>query len=154
MEHKDYSGSKAADLFSLILIILLSFAFFWTLPANTEIEASPAFSLIGTIQGEHLSGAVLQDTTGEQSFFPLFEKLPDGSQVVKVRPDSILLRGSDGINYEMFIVHGAKSVGAVRPSSPADPYAGTVRKAPEERPLRPYERRRQNRHGIQTSDDE
>jgi len=156
VENKAYSGTKRADCSSLILIILFSFAFFCPLPANAQM-ANSTFSLIGTIQGEHVSGAVLQDNTGEQTFYQLFEKLPDGSQVVKVRPDSILLKGSDGINYEMFIVHGTKpagAVGAVRPSSAADPYAGAVRKAPEERPASAYERRRQKRLGNRSSDDE
>ena len=34
-------------------------------------------------------------------FFRLFEKLPNGSQMIEVRKDSIVLKGTNGLIYEM-----------------------------------------------------
>jgi hypothetical protein len=75
---------------------------------NAPGGASTSFRLIGTIEGEPLIGAVLQDTSGKQAFYQLREKLPDGSQIVHVREDSISLKSEDGTVYDMYITHDTK----------------------------------------------
>ena len=120
---------------------------------NAQVATQSGYSLIGTIQSDDFSGAVISVAKGEQSFFRLFEKLHDGSQIIKIRADSIVLRGTEGLTYEMYILHETRNVAAV-PFLPFDPFAGATRKPPAERLLSAYERRRQNRHGKGTSDDE
>lgn len=66
--------------------------------------------LVGTIDGRKLAGAVFQDTTGKQTFFPLHEKLPDGSRIVKIRDDSIVLKDENGNLFEMYFSRDTKTV--------------------------------------------
>ena len=135
------------------MILLVSFAF-CEQSANAELSANSTLSLIGTIEGTLVSGAVLQDTAGEQAFYRLYDKLPDGSQVVKVLSDGILLKGADGTAYEMSITRQKKSIAATQPYSASDPSVEAIHNPPAERPLRAYERRRQNRMGNRNSDAE
>ncbi|HYA88350.1 MAG TPA: hypothetical protein VEI57_14945 [Nitrospirota bacterium] len=72
------------------------------------------YNLIGTIRSGDFSGAVIKVEKGEQSFFRLFEKLPDGSQLVQVRDDSISIKGTDDTLYDMFISH-EKTLGSDAP---------------------------------------
>lgn len=123
-------------------MVFFSFAF-CVQSASAQVVENSTFRLIGTIEGMLLSGAVLEDSTGKQSFYYLTEKLPDGSQVIKVQSKSILLKGPDGIAYEMYAVNG-KSTAAVVPYSTSDPFAGGTRKTPAERTLNAYEKRVQN----------
>ncbi len=130
----------ALSTVTIFLVLLLDHV----LAAQT---AGPqGYLLMGTVQSEDFIGAVIKDPAGEQSFYRLNDKLPDGSQVVKVEADSILLRRTDGMSYELFITHDTKTTvqanpsasvnptPSVRPTVPADPYAsgappsGTPRK--------------------------
>ncbi len=73
---------------------------------NTASAAEPAgFYLIGTIVSKEFTGAVIKDGTGLQTFFRLYDALPDGSKIVRVQDDSISLKGTDGSLYDMFIAH-------------------------------------------------
>jgi type II secretion system protein C len=54
------------------------------------------YTLIGTVEGEHFSGAVLEDKSG-QAFYRIQQKLPDGSSLVKVTRDKVSIRRSDGV---------------------------------------------------------
>jgi hypothetical protein len=119
---------------------------------NAQAATLPGYSLVGTIRSGDFSGAVVIVSKGEQSFFRLFEKLPDGSQLIKVREDSIVLKGTDGLTYEMYILHETRNVPAV-PYSPFDPFAGGVRQHPAKRPLSAYERVRQSQSGKQADDE-
>ena len=100
----------------------------------TIATAQADYRLIGTIEGKGFTGAVLDDSTGVQTLYRLHERLPDGSQIVKVRSDSISLKRSDGTPYELFIVHDAKPsspqgrTGAVPPTVVSPPVA--VQQAP------------------------
>jgi hypothetical protein len=77
----------------------------------TALPAAPSvFRLIGTVEGKAFAGAVLDDATGAQSFYRINDKLPDGSQVVKVQSDSISLKRDDGTAYELYITHDTKTV--------------------------------------------
>jgi hypothetical protein len=162
MKYKDHSGSKAAAR-SLALIIILAFTFSIQ-PANAQMGENATFRLIGTIDGMLLSGAVLEDTAGKQVFYQLKEKLPDGSQIVKVQPRNIVVKGPDGIAYELYIVNrtnssaanssGMQSAAASPPSSVSDPFAGGRRVAPEERPQRAYDKRVQKLSGRQRPNDD
>ena len=88
-----------------------------------------ASRLIGTIQSKNFIGAVFSDSKGEQSFYRVFEILPDGSKIVAVRSDSISLKGTDGMSYDMYIAHdmtksaSANTASPVQPVVPAEPVA-------------------------------
>lgn len=78
-------------------------------PAKEGAVAS-SFRLIGTVEGEVFSGAVLEDASLVQNFYRLGEKLPDGSQLVKVMRDRAALRLSDGSTTDLQIVEDTKIV--------------------------------------------
>jgi len=139
------------NLFLMNLLFILQLSL--TGHVNAQVATQSGYSLIGTIQSDDFTGAVISVSKGEQSFFRLFEKLPDGSQIVAVRPDYITLKGTDGLSYELFILHETKNIAAV-PFSPLDPFAGATRKPPSERPLSAYKRGRLDRLGKHNSDDE
>ncbi len=104
------------------LALLIFFLSSWCFVIDIRVEAQEApsgYSLNGTIQSSDLTGAVITVAKGEQSFFRKFERLPDGSQIVGVRPDSILLKRADGTTYEMYILHETKTVASAQPSQPS-----------------------------------
>jgi hypothetical protein len=122
------------SLFSAVAPVCLFLVFTSLLASSLSAEsasgASPegapsSFSLIGTIKSGPFSGAVLQDATGKQTFYQLHEKLPDGSRIVKLREDSISLKGEDGTVYDMYIAHDTKSAASssgYNASNPASIY--------------------------------
>jgi general secretion pathway protein C len=61
-----------------------------------QASAPSTYVLIGTIEGEHFSGAVLDSPANPQAFYRLNEKLPDGSRIIKVKHDSVSLKLADG----------------------------------------------------------
>ncbi len=69
---------------------------------------SQPLRLIGVIEGGKFAGAVLVDSTGEQTFYRMREELPDGSRIVKMANDHIVIKRSDGTSYELFIIHDTK----------------------------------------------
>ncbi len=143
---------------SLIAALLLSAA-----TADSQSAGPQTAKLIGTIQSDGFVGAVISDAKGEQIFYRLKEKLPDGSQIVKVRQDSILLKGADGTSYEIFVSHETTAAAAspTNPAASANPNTPeamrnalrerspeTLQNAPRERPPSSYEKR----HGKRKSD--
>lgn len=108
---KKYSTQEVA----VIVAVLISLTFFFVDNVNAQVAATGSFRLIGTIKSRNFGGAVFQDTNGKQSFFQLYEKLPDGSQIVKVRDDSISLKGDDGTIYDMYISRVTKTIASVNP---------------------------------------
>lgn len=82
-----------------------------------------ASRLIGTIQSKNFIGAVFSDSKGEQSFYRVFDTLPDGSKIVAVRSDSISLKGASGTRYDIYVNHDMKTVavGAESQSAPINP---------------------------------
>lgn len=85
--------------------------------AHGQVAGQAGYNLIGTIRSGDFSGAVIIVAKGEQSFIRLFEKLPDGSQIVQVRDDSISLKGTDGTLYDIYISHERIAGSAVSPPS-------------------------------------
>ena len=77
-------------------------------------ESYTAYTLIGTIEGEFFSGAVLADATNLQAFYRLNQKLPDGSQIVNVKRDRVKIKRSDGSTVEIQIVDDTKIVNVAR----------------------------------------
>jgi general secretion pathway protein C len=69
-------------------------------PSNAPAAETVVYRLIGTVEGESFAGAVLEDSTG-QAFYRIHQKLPDGSQIVKVQRDRITLRRADGGSTEL-----------------------------------------------------
>jgi hypothetical protein len=94
---------------TLLVPFFMAFTLFFVQPANAQKAANTTYLLIGTIGGMSLSGAVFQDSTGEQFFYRLYDKLPDGSQIVKLRDDSVSLKDENGVVYDMFTSHDKKT---------------------------------------------
>lgn len=86
--------------------------------------------LIGTVEGETFAGAVLEDTAGQQTFYRLNQKLPDGFQIIRVQRDRITLKKPSGGTTELQIVDDAKIVSVAKPAA-AGP--GGVRKVSDGR---------------------
>jgi len=130
---------NVSKLFRVALVFTLVLFFVDTLDAQ---PAGPQVTrLIGTIQSKNFIGAVFSDSKGEQSFYRVFDTLPDGSKIVTVRSDSISLKGSDGTSYDMYIAHdmtmspATNTAASIRPDVPADhPLPPAIQKAiPEPR---------------------
>lgn len=85
-------------------------------PSSAPAAETSAYKLIGTIEGEVFSGAVLEDTTG-QAFYRIHQKLPDGSQIIKVGRDRITIKRSDGGTIELQVVDDTKIVNMTKPGS-------------------------------------
>jgi general secretion pathway protein C len=82
-------------------------------PSGSPTATPSAYRLIGTVEGDSFSGAVLEDASG-QAFYRLDQKLTDGSRIVKVQRDRVTLRRADGSTTEIQIVDDTKIVN-VRP---------------------------------------
>jgi hypothetical protein len=67
-----------------------------------------------------MSGAVLEDASGMQTFYRLHEPLPDGSQCIKVRSDHVVLKLPDGIVYEVYISQNSRAGVPIFSPSAAD----------------------------------
>jgi general secretion pathway protein C len=85
-------------------------------PSSAPAAETSIYKLIGTIVGDAFSGAVLEDTTG-QAFYRIHEKLPDGSQIVKVERDRIKIRRADGGTTDLQVVDETKIVNVPRPGA-------------------------------------
>jgi len=152
--HVPMRNKTARSLVLINLVITLSLlSLCLSDRVHAQVAAPSGYSLVGTIQSQNFIGAVIIVTKGEQSLFRLFDKLPDGSQIIKVRPDSISLKGEDGTTFNMYIAHEMKTVASV-PYSTSDPFAGKVWNPAAERPVSAYEKRHQIRRGTQSSDGE
>ena len=134
-------------VFIFITLLLLSAHF-------VNAQASNSYRLIGMIQSRNFTGIVMSDSKGEQSFYRLSDKMPDGSQIVEIRSNSISLRRTDGTLYNMFISVDTKtnaSVASVKPDVPVDPYApGAIRNTTTEQQnpqVRPHGRRGRTQSG-------
>jgi len=111
--------------FLCILLIASGLAF--VNPAEAQSlsagqATSPSVSrLVGTVEGGPFSGAVFDDGTGIQAFYPLHGQLPDGSLLLKVRSNSIVVKKNDGALYEIFTTAGANSAVTAMPSQNITP---------------------------------
>ncbi|MHB8844354.1 MAG: hypothetical protein ACYC7L_06345 [Nitrospirota bacterium] len=136
--HKTTSHTILRGFFLVLAISL----FFQEAVLSASSAATPSPSsprLVGTVEGGPFSGAVFDDGTGVQAFYRLHEKLPDGSTIVKVRSDSIVIKKDDGLHYEMYTTGTANSAATALPSpdlSPARPRTSSNR-GPGSPPIRP-----------------
>lgn len=78
--------------------------------AGSSAPASSLYRLVGTIEGESFSGAVLEEPGKGQTFYRPGEKMPDGSQIIKVLRDKITLRQADGSAVELHVIDDTKIV--------------------------------------------
>lgn len=83
-------------------------------PSSSPTVESSVYRLIGTIEGDSFSGAVLEDASG-QAFYRINQKLSDGSQIIKVQRDKIILRRTDGSTTELQVVDDTKIVNVSKP---------------------------------------
>lgn len=124
-------NKKEKSFQPIIIILIIVFCFV------TGVQAQTAYRLIGIIESSNFTGAVIDDSAGSQLFYRLRERLPDGSQIVRVKSDSILLKRSDGTSYELFIIHDTKpSSQHARPPVNASPPVNIGNTAPEALPER------------------
>jgi type II secretion system protein C len=79
--------------------------------------ASTTYKLIGTVAGRVFAGAVLEDGTG-QAFYQMDRKLPDGSVIIKVARNKIVLRRPDGTTVDVEVIEDAKIVSVRNSSGP------------------------------------
>jgi hypothetical protein len=100
--------------------------------------APPSYRLIGTVGGKSFVGAVFDDPTGAQSFSRLYDKLPDGSQIVNVYDDRIALKRPDGSVFEMYTIHDtAKAAPSTKSPVSAGRSAPASAVSEDRRPERP-----------------
>lgn len=97
-------------------------------PSGTASSEASAFRLIGTIESERFAGAVLEDAGGIQTFYRIFEKMPDGSQIIKVQRDRVTIRKADGGTVDVQVVDDARIVNVSKPGAQGP---GGVRKLSE-----------------------
>ena len=95
-------------------------------PSSSPAVESSVYRLIGTIEGASFSGAVLEDASG-QAFYRINQKLPDGSQIIKVQRDKVVLRRADSSTTEIQVVDDTKIVIVSKPVATG----GGVRKLSE-----------------------
>ncbi len=84
-------------------------------PSSGPVAESSSYRLIGTIEGEMFAGAVIEDSSG-QAFYRINQKLPDGSQIVKVRKDRITVQRADGSTTEIQVIDDTKIVNIPKPA--------------------------------------
>jgi general secretion pathway protein C len=72
------------------------------------------YKLIGTVEGEVFTGAVLEDKSG-QTFYRINQKLPDGSDLVKIMRDKVIIRRADGALVNLEVVDDTKIVAVQQP---------------------------------------
>lgn len=80
-----------------------------------EVEVTN-YRLIGTVEGDAFSGAVLEDDSG-QAFYRIHQKLEDGSRIIKVRSNRVTLRRADGSSAELEIVDDTEIVNIPKPAA-------------------------------------
>lgn len=95
--------------YSLLLFIFLN--------GTSAGAAESSYRLVGTVESEDFTGAVIIEADGKQTFYRLREILPDGAELVKVHSKSISLKGSDGSRYDMFITAAGKLETVSAPSA-------------------------------------
>jgi len=78
-------------------------------PSSGPAVESSNYKLIGTIEGQDFSGAVLEDSTG-QAFYRLNQKLPDGSRIVKVKHEKVTLQRPEGSLFDVLLADDDKIV--------------------------------------------
>jgi hypothetical protein len=119
MDHEKMDRQSPGKIYPFLAIIGLHIflSLILVARANAQPSADPSsLRLIGTVMAGRFTGAVLGDAKGEQTFYRLYENLPDGSQLVKVQRDHILVKRSDGAVYEIYIAHDTNT--AVLQSAP------------------------------------
>jgi hypothetical protein len=75
-----------------------------------QLDAAPSgstFRLVGTVESGPFTGAVIDDTTNPQAFYRLNAKLPDGSQLVEVQSNHIILKEPDGTLAALYVTPGS-----------------------------------------------
>jgi len=77
--------------------------------------AAPDYHLIGTVEGDVFSGAVLEDKTG-QTFYRIDQKLTDGSVITKVMRDKITIKKPDGTTAILQVTDETKIVTIQQPA--------------------------------------
>jgi general secretion pathway protein C len=89
-------------------------------PSSGPAVESSNYKLIGTVEGGSFSGAVLEDSTG-QVFYRTHQKLPDGSQIIKVKREKVTLQRSDGSTFDILLADEDKIINMQTPGGNTGP---------------------------------
>ena len=116
---RSIKGKTVGMLLCSALVFILPHFFVNTVDA--QATGPQASRLIGTIQSKKFIGAVFSDSKGEQTFYRVHDTLPDGSKLVAVRSDSISLKGTDGMSYDMYIAHDMTKSAIANTVAPVQP---------------------------------
>jgi hypothetical protein len=83
-------------------------------------EAGPDYSagkLVGTMRSGSLSGAVFENASGEQKFYRKGVTFSDGSRIVSVDSESIVVRTPEGSSVEYLVTRGTSGRSGTAPAS-------------------------------------
>ncbi len=149
------SMTTGSALKAVVLAILPTILFASAGLRTSWAADQSGYRLIGTIQSSTLIGAVIKDGTNSQSFYQLYDKLPDGSQIVKIHEDSISLKSPDGVLYDMYIAH-EKIVGSAVPEAAAIEPSSPPENVPPDRrpPQNPMGRPGRHSHHVSEENEE
>ncbi len=136
-------------LIAVLVLFMIGISF-----GNAAAAEPAGFNLIGTIVSKAFTGAVIKDGTGMQTFFRLYEALPDGSKIVRVQDDNISLKGTDGSLYDMYISHEKIAGSAAPPQISANSPVNINTPSPAYPGADVINARRQRRHSRHSSEEE
>jgi hypothetical protein len=117
-------GAYSAERTHLLIIIRLTGLI--VLFSTAIASGAPDGRLVGTIRGGGFSGVVIEDEQlKQQTFYPEGTVLPDGSKIIAVLQDSILIRTVDGTIIEYLVKTGKpgqpNAAGRGRPETSDNP---------------------------------
>lgn len=116
----------------LLLVASASLCIGLGTPASSSAQPAGSPRLVGTVEGAPFSGAVFDEGSSGQTFYRLHEQLPDGSRIVKILRDSIVVKKTDGALYEIFTTGEANSAAtavpaqSIAPGRPRAPESGST----------------------------
>ncbi|MDA8098053.1 MAG: hypothetical protein M0042_00340 [Nitrospiraceae bacterium] len=123
-------------------------------PQTAQTASPSGYKLIGTFESPEYSTAVIDDGSGQQNVYHLNQKLPDDSQIVRIKKNRITLKLTDGSHIDLVATGRAVSQSpAPAPPAYTPPPAPTPPAADQPAPApRPAPQKRQKR--IRSSEEE
>lgn len=88
--------------------------------AASQRETGPDYAtdkLVGTMQSSSLSGAVFENASGEQKFYQKDRAFSDGSRIIAVFDERIIVRTPAGSSLEYLVTRGTPGRAGNNPSS-------------------------------------
>jgi hypothetical protein len=129
--------------------------------AATLRETGPDYSagkLVGTMLSSSLSGAVFENASGEQKFYRKGVTFSDGSRILAVYSESIVVRTPEGSSVEYLVTRGTAGRSGAAPANrpavetPSPSYSGSQDRRNEGEMVKTLRGKR--RHGRNSEQDE